>query len=248
MKKLWEITKKCSSWAWKAIAAFGVILGILGVYHQIFNPPNIFAQITSEINVLDVHEPLRDLQILFQGDNIQEKKLNLRIYRVKIENNGGTNITQNDFDQSDNWGIRIEKGRIIEVRLVDSNSKYIDKGLFPQIQDNNIVKFNKIIFDKGSSFIVELLVLHDKDIPPVLYRTGKIAGVQESESKILALEHSEPFLTVFFYGTLVVNIARFVLYALTALGILIAVLSWIIKLQEKRMKMAQNPQPPQQPN
>lgn len=249
MKKIWEIVKKWSWWTWSVII-IGILIGISAsfYYDQFFKQPSLFSQITSEINVLDVHESLRDLQITFQGDNIQEKSLNLRIYRVKIDNNGGTNITQNDFDQNDNWGIRVEKGRIIETRLIDSNSKYVNANLSPHIQDNNLVKFNKIIFDKGDFFIIELLVLHDKDTPPVLYQIGKIAGIQENEYKILSVEHSESFLAALFHGNWLINIVRSILYFIVSVIIFLALLLLISQWIEERKKKAQNPQPPQQPN
>ena len=129
---------------WWLIGAFGLLLGIVIGYKEFFESPNIFSQISNEINVLDINEPLKDLQIVFQGNNIQEENLNLRIYRVKIGNNGGTNITQNNFDQDDNWGIRVKNGSVIETRLVSTNSKYIKANLSPSIQDNSVVKFNKI--------------------------------------------------------------------------------------------------------
>ena len=247
--KIPEKIKKWSVRIWWLIVAFGLIFGIVVGYNEYFGEqPSIFSQITSEVNVLDINEPLKDLQIIFQGDNIQEKGLNLRIYRVKIENNGGTNITQNDFDQSDNWGIRVENGRVIETRLASSSSEYINANISPSIQDNNLVKFNKSIFDKGDFFTVEFLVLHNKDTLPILYRIGKIAGIQENESEILAIEHSEPVLSAFFYGNWLVNVVRFVIYFLVSVALFIGLLflgDWWIG---RRKKADQSPQPPQQPS
>lgn len=248
MKKFWETAKKWGSWAWKVVVIVGVILGIWTGYDQIFKTTSIFSQIISEVNVLDINEPLKDLQIIFQGKNIQEEKLNLKIYRVKVENNGGTNITQNDFDQSGSWGIKVNGGTAIETRLVDSNSDYIKKDLSPSVQDNNFVRFNKVIFDKGEFFTVELLVLHNKDAPPILYRTGKIAGIQDSEIKILAPEHSEPFLKTLFYGSWWIQLIRAALYFIASIAIFIGVLVLFMKWDERRKRAAQSPQPPQQPS
>lgn len=245
--KIPEKIEKWSKTLWRIIAGFAILLGVIVGYREFFgNQPNIFAQITSEINVLDINEPLRDLQIIFQGNNIQKENLNLRIYRVKIENNGRTNITQNDFDQSGRWGIELENGKVIETRLVDSNSTYISTNLSPLIE-NSVVIFNKIIFDKRTFFIVELLVLHDKETPPVLYRIGKIAGVQESKSEILTLELSEPFWATLFSGNWLVNVVRFVIYGVAGTITLLSVFAIVFSQQEKRLKKAQNPQPPQQP-
>lgn len=248
MKKFWEVAKKWGSWTWKAVVVIGVILGIWAGYDQIFKKTSVFSQVISETNVLDINEPLKDLQINFQGENIQEKKLNLKIYRIKIENTGGTNITQNDFDQGGSWGIKIAGGRIIETRIIDSNSEYVKKDLSPSIQSSDFVSFNKIIFDKGEFFIVELLVLHDKDAPPVLYRTGKIAGIQDNEVKILAPEHNEPFLKTLFYGSWWIQIIRAVLYFIVSIAIFIGTFVLFMKWDERRKKAAQSPQPPQQPS
>lgn len=248
MNNPWNTFKKWWSKIISAVIIIGALLAIWAAYDQFFKKPNILSQIINEINVLDVHKSLKDLQIIFQGDNIQEKNLNLRIYRIEIENNGGTNIIQNDFDQNDSWGIKVEKGRIIEARLVDSNSEYINKNLSPQIQDSDIVKFNKIIFDKGDFFTIELLVLHDKDTPPVLYRIGKIAGIQDSESKISAIKYDEPFWTTFFYGSWLVNFVRFIFFFIIFLVFLTILGVSINKWREKRTRAQQSPQPPQQPN
>jgi len=244
----WEKIKKWAYWIWTIVLVFAVILGIWAGYDQIFKKTSIFSQIVSEVNVLDINEPLKDLQIIFQGENIQEGKLNLKIYRVKIENNGGTNITQNDFDQSGSWGIKVKDGRAIETRLVNSNSKYIDTDLSPSIQDNDFVRFNKIIFDKGNFFTVELLVLHNKDYPPVLYRVGKISGIQDSETEISAPQYNEPFLETLFYGSWLIQIVRAMLYFIVSIAIFIGALMLFIKWDEKRKKTAQNPQLPQQPS
>lgn len=249
MKSVWEKLKKWGKVAWAIIGVFVVLLAVWSAYDQYYKKPNLSSQIVSEINVLDINEPLKDLQILFQGDNIQEKNLNLRIYRVKIENIGGTNIIQNDFDQNDSWGIQINQGRFIETRLIDSNSDYVRTDLIPMIQNDGVIKFNKVIFDKGNYFTVELLVLHDKSTPPTLYRIGKVAGIKENKSEILAVESAEPFWPTLFYGDWLINLVRAIIYFILSVSLFIAIIILIVKITEKRKRTAQNPQqPPQQPS
>ncbi|MDD2753865.1 MAG: hypothetical protein PHT44_04635 [Candidatus Portnoybacteria bacterium] len=248
MTKIPEKIKSLGKIIWWFIGAFLLIFGAFVGYQGYFGSrPNISSQIINETNVLDIHKSLKDLQIIFQGDNIQEKNQNLRIYRIKIENNGGTNITQNDFDQNDNWGIMIEKGRIIESRLADFASPYINDNLSPQLQDGSVVKFNKIIFDKGNFFSIELLVLHEKNTPPILYRTGKISGIQNNKSEISTVINGEPFGATFFYGSWFINIYRFIIFFIISFIIIIIVLYFIAKWQDKKNKLIQNPQQPQQP-
>ena len=81
--------------------------------------PSVTYEITSDYNVLDIHKPLKDLAILFRGQDIKENKLNLRIYSIKVINDGEVDIRQSDFDQSKPWGISISGAQIIEQpRLV----------------------------------------------------------------------------------------------------------------------------------
>ena len=241
--KILDKIKKWSKWIWGFILVF---VALSTIYYQFIyeKQPDIFSQIISKINVLDIHEPLKDLQILFQGDNIQEKNLNLRIFTIRIENTGEIDILQNHFDQSDNWGIKVENARIIETRLVSSNSEYIKNNLSPQIQEDNIVKFNKIIFDQNDYFTIELLVLHDKNNPPRLYQTGKIAGIQENNFEISAIEKKEPFLESLFHGNWVVQVVRAIIYFLIFVIIIIIVASISIILEEQKRKKERSAQAP----
>ncbi|HEY5220800.1 MAG TPA: hypothetical protein VIJ29_01450 [Candidatus Paceibacterota bacterium] len=240
--------KKIFIWSWRIVGAFAVVFGIWVGYNQIFQYPSVLSQITNETNVFDVNAPIQDLQVLFQGNDIQQNNLNLRIYEVKVINNGGTNITQNDFDQNGNWGIGVSTGTIIDTQLDNSNSDYITANLSPQIENGNFVKLNKIIFDKGDSFTIELLVLYNKNTPPVLYLDGKIAGINADQIEISTLKYGEPFLTTLFYGTWFINIIRFLIYFIFSVALFLGVLILIIKLDERKKRHAQSPKPPQQPS
>ena len=244
--RILERIKKLGKRFWSIVGIFALLSGLFLGYYQFFyeKRPSIFTQIISEVNVLDIHEPLQDLQILFQGNDIQEKKLNLRIYTVRMENTGGIDILQSHFDQNDNWGIKVENARIIETRFVNSNSDYIRNNLLPQIHEDNTVKFNKIIFDRNDYFTIELLVLHDKNNPPRLYQIGKIAGIQENNFEIFALEKKEPFLASLFHGNWVVQVARAAIYLIIFIIILLIVALISIKLEENKKKKERSVQAP----
>lgn len=220
------------------------VVTIYGFYYQVKEQPDVSFQIISEVNVLDIYKPLEDLQILFQGNDIQKQNLNLRIYTVKIENTGRINILENHFAQSDNWGIRIDDAKIIETRFITSNSTYIEKNLSPRIQNDNLVQFNKIIFDQNNYFTVELLVLHAKKIPPNLYRNGKIAGVKTDTSAISTLKNEKSFWTSFFYGNWFVHLMRIIFYAIITFIITIIITFIIQKMQERKVKQVKLSQAP----
>ena len=147
----------------------GVIIALISVAFAIYSwvygrQPNISFEITNEANVLDVHKPLKDLNISFQGEDIQEKNLNLRILTIRIENTGRENILQNHYDLHDIWGFQVMDGKIIEIRLMDTNSEYLKENLSPRLLKEDTVQFIKTIFEKGKFFTLEALILHTRDI------------------------------------------------------------------------------------
>lgn len=160
-----------------------IIFGSFTIYDVLFEPKtNISYKILSESNVIDVHEPLDKLNIIYDGNNILEKNMNLRIIRILVENTGSENISKNHFDEKLNWGIQISNGEIIDKRLIEYSSNYIRDNLKPEILKDNsrILKFEKIIFDKKEYFVIDIFVLHKKSIDIKLNTIGKLMGKQEA--------------------------------------------------------------------
>lgn len=192
----------------------GVILalffGLFTVYVNYAEYPNITFDVVNDANVLDVHKPLNGLDIYFQGDDIQQSNLNLRIISVKIENTGNVDILQNFYDRTDIFGLKINDGQIIESRLIDSNSEYLTSNLNLKTV-NNTVELSKPIFEKNKYFIVEILILHDKNEEPTIVPLGKIAGIDGIELRNSYADKQTFFDTVF-YGSLGVHLTRFLTY------------------------------------
>jgi len=141
--------------------------------------PKMTYEILRETDVLDVRTPLKDLQITFQNDDIQAENLNLRIYAMRVMNNGETDILQTQYDQDQIWGLQVVDGRIIESRIIQSSSEYLRSKANPQVIGENIVQFEKAIIERGQFFAFNMLVVHPKDITPEIIPLGKIAGIDE---------------------------------------------------------------------
>lgn len=242
--------KQIAKVVWTVIAIVGVMVGLWAGYDQyVSKRTSVSAQVVSDINVLDINEPLQDLQILFQNSNIRQENLNLKVYRVKILNNGATNITQGDFDQNDNWGIKIPSAtRVIETRIVESNNEYLRENLNPSVVDPTTIRFSKVIFDRDTYFTVEMLVLYPKEITPALFLTGKIAGIKQNESLILEVPKRASFWSEFFSGGWIVNLARILIYFVLSVAVFIGSIVAIATIAERRRKAKQSPQLPQRPS
>ena len=182
----------------------------------------------SDTNVLDLHRPLQDLNIVFRGQDVQERNLNLRIVTVNVANAGEVDILPIHYDQEDHWGMKFENGEVIEARLVDTNSKYLRPKVVPQLVGVDIVAFPKIIFEKGSFFTVEVLLLHPKDESPSMSSVGKIAGIDEITVLARPLVQQEVgFATELFQGSALIQVARTIIYFV---GFLIAIIAVILAL------------------
>jgi len=160
-----------------------IIFFIITIYYVFYTPqPKITYTILSDSNIVDLHKPLEDLRILFQNEDIQKNNLNLKIYTLKISNPGTKNILETHYASNENWGIKITDGRIIESRLVESNSDYLKRNLNPKIVDNKTINFEKVILDSNNYFTLELLVLHPKDSDINLIPFGKISGISKNQT------------------------------------------------------------------
>ena len=223
-----------------ALTVLGILIaisfGFYGVYSTInLDKTDVSFEILNDANVLDIHKPLEDLIISFKGDDIQEENLNLRIITIRIKNTGNVNVLQSYFDNNDIWGIQGKNCEFLEVRFIEENSDYLKTNLEPKLIENNTIKFNKIIFEKGNYFILEILVFHDKDEIPEFIPIGKIAGVDEilpiklSENMKLARnENKGP------------NVNATIIGGIVLMAMCVALISLIDSVLEKPVKIIQD--------
>jgi hypothetical protein len=218
-----------------------MIFGIVGLYSFIHEKKSdITFEIVGESNLLDVRKPLSDLMISFEGQDIQKNNLNLRILTLRIENTGEVDILQNFYDNTKPWGCTIQDGKVVEIRTIGSNSDYLKNSLQPTVAQGNNIKFNKVIFERGKYVILEILVLHGKERLPELLPYGKIVGIDNITPKKSWLENEKPsFFSQLFYGGLLVQIVRPIIYLIgfiALIGILISITDIISSIKVKLRK------------
>lgn len=228
-EKKWEVTG----------ILLALVFGLFTVYPILFPEHlNITFDIINDVNVLDVHKPLNELNIYFQGEDIQQKNLNLRIISIKIENTGTKNILQNYYDNNVIFGLQIDDGHVIETRLVESNSEYLKSNLNVRTI-NNTIEFSKPIFENNNYFIVEILVLHDKNKIPLLTPLGKIAGIEKMEIKH-SYNETQPLFNVAFLGSTSIQLIR--LFGYTYVFIIVALIIILIgdQIDKRRIGLIKN--------
>ena len=183
--------------------------------------PKLTYEILRETDVLDVRTPVEDLQITFQNQDIQGENLNLRIYAMRVINNGEVDILQTQFDQDQVWGLQVIDGRVIEARPIEASSSYLNEKSNPQVRGENIVEFGKAIVEKGQFFAFNMLVVHSKDVTPEIVSLGKIAGIDEIVVTRVPVKAEGPgFLSDLFAGGWAVQLVRAILFLMGAAVIL----------------------------
>jgi hypothetical protein len=183
--------------------------------------PKMTYEIVRETDVLDVRTPVDDLQITFQNEDIQGENLNLRIYAMRVINNGEVDILQTQFDQDQAWGLQVIGGRVIEARPIEASSSYLNQKSNPRVFGENIVQFDQAIVEKGQFFAFNMLVVHSKDVTPEIVALGKIADIDEILVTRVPVEVEGPgFLSDLFGGGWAVQLVRAILFLIGAAVIL----------------------------
>jgi len=183
--------------------------------------PKMTYEILRETDVLDVRTPVEDLQITFQNEDIQGENLNLRIYAMRVVNNGEVDILQTQYDQDEVWGLQVIDGRVIEARLIEAGSGYLSTKANPRVVREDIVEFDKAIVEKGKFFAFNMLVVHPKDVTPGIIPLGKIAGIDEIVVTRVPVKVEGPgFLSDLFGGGWAVQLVRAILFLMSAAVVL----------------------------
>lgn len=139
-------------------------------------------EIIANTNVLDFNAEISKLEVTYDSTNLKQTKENLRIYTVKIVNNGDQNILKEFYDENDPLGLKVSSGKIIEKpEIIQTSNDYLSRNV--KILDYNYDKlnFSQVILETGEFFIIKLLVLHKTDSIPNVNSFGKVAGQTKIE-------------------------------------------------------------------
>jgi hypothetical protein len=208
---------------------FGFLIAIISLgfifYDKVVadKTPKLYLDVITSASVLDVKEDLPKLEISFDGIDIRQQKLSLRIISIKVINDSSINILKGLYDLEDPIGLVIGSGKIIKAELIDASNEYLRKNFSVRTAADNTVYFKDLIIEAHQYFIVKLLVLHPVDAIPSVKSIGHIAGTKE----ILVRETYKEQIKVSFWArvfdeTWGVILWRLIFYPLIAIGIIVA--------------------------
>ena len=193
-------------------------------------------EIISNTNVLDFNEEIGKLEVIYDSTNLKKSQENLRIYTVKIINNGHQNLLKEFYDENDPLGLQLSSGRIIEQpEIIQVSNDYLKRNVKTKFYDDKKINFSQVILESGEYYVIKLLVLHKTNLIPEIMSYGKIAG-QTNIQVVNAIDIKEKlsFWEKVYYGNIWVQLLRLVSYFIGSILIIVGLVYLSIFITEKR--------------
>lgn len=169
-------------YAWSLLGfVLAVAFGGLSLYTEFVRDrrPRLRFEIISDASVLDVREKLGNLEIIYDGVDIQKAQRSLRVVVVRVANEGPDDILKGHFDEKTPLGFRVLKGTLLRTELLSSSNTYLRQALRINMQAPNTASFDPIILEANEWFTVKSLILHADGSHPQIESIGKVAGVRQ---------------------------------------------------------------------
>lgn len=213
----------------------GFVIGLIGIGYAIYVEqfreikPEIVFDVLSNTQVLSVKEDLNKLDIIYDGQNIKEKKENLILLTIRISNEGNQAVRESDFYSKSPFGLKILEGRIAEKPLlIDASNDFLRENLLITYDSLNQINVNKLPFDINQNFTIKVLTICKENKLPHIRPVGKITGITNDfivrESFKGEQKQEKSFLQNLISGSFGIHVARFFYYLLciVAFGLFVA--------------------------
>ena len=205
-----------------------IIFGLLTIYIGFLKEsrPNLRFEILSNTSVLDVKEELTNLEIIYDGIDINKLNQSIRLIVFRVINVGQDDILKGYYDENDLFGFSIKNGKIIKTEILNASNDYLDRSVHINIAQNDTAIFSPVILEAGENFIVKILVLHDLNVIPTIKPVGKIAKVKSISVVQEFSQKTKPsFFIRTFSGSFSTQIARTISYFIGFILLLIVILT-----------------------
>lgn len=142
-----------------------------------------------KFDIFTYDKPLDGLEVLLNKSDIRKDSFNLKVYKLKIINEGKRDIRYVDYSAETPFEIEISGGKAVRANVEQPGQGRIDRALVAGLNpDSTAVEFKKVFIGKDEFEFIDVWVLHKNNMEPTLSVSGKIADTgieysQEDESK-----------------------------------------------------------------
>lgn len=177
--RVWEFLKKI----WPVCTVIFGILGPLGIgfgmytyYHPNNQDPIIIINQKDDFNLFKLNDTIESLNVLYKGQDIRKQKLNLRVFKLRLSNEGKTDLTPVQYDKNVPFGILVQNGIVIAVDSLGCTDDLWGE-LRPTFKDSTKILFNTNVVIKKNDFLdFKIIVLYKNNVVPTLRKIGKIGN------------------------------------------------------------------------
>lgn len=168
------------------IGLFGVLFAIYSYFDSTNKKVHLAFYQYSTTDFFQKDKKIEPLSVFYKDTDLQKNDLNIKIFRIKLLNNGDTDISESLYAKELPFGLKVTNGKFVGFTLVNSlnSDEYLTKNFNHEFKDStssDSIIFNKIIFDRGKYVFFDLMVLHNVNTNPKLEPLGKITGLDKLE-------------------------------------------------------------------
>jgi len=167
-----------------AVSFIGLVAGlIIGAAGLLYHPkPALRVETIEDTRVLDVHEPIGNLDITYRGESLKLSNRELRVLLVRISNTGGADIGLDSFDPLAPLGIQIQGGDLLEEPTVLGSSNYLTQSVKLTRSNPHTVVIAPVMMEAGEWIDIKLLIAAKVGEIPKIEAIGKVLGVKSIEA------------------------------------------------------------------
>lgn len=238
------ISKLLDNYASKTLLTLFGLIGTIITIYAFFENQNVDLryEIIANTNVLDFNADLNKLEVSYDSTNLKQTKENLRIFTIRIINNGNKTIIKELYDENDPIGLKISTGTLVEKpEIIKVSNDYIKRTLKVISYDSKKISLTPVIIEPDEYFIIKLLVLHKKDASPQIFSLGKIAGQKEiTVLNSIDIKEQPSFILTTYSGNIWIQLLRLFSYFIIAVLIIIVIIVLSQKINDVRDKNRKN--------
>ena len=117
-------------YAWSLLGfVLAVLFGALLIYTEFIRDrhPQVRFEVVSDASVLDVREKLGNLEIMYDGVDIQKAKKSLRVIVFRVINEGPDDVLRGRYDEKSPLGFRVVNGSLVRAEIIWTSPDLVDR-------------------------------------------------------------------------------------------------------------------------
>lgn len=152
------------------LGVIGFLFGFITYFYPIPQSPKLVFYEKQNVDVYKLNDPLNDLEITFKGVDLRKQKKGLKVYSIKLINEGKTGIDLG----SQFVGLKFNNGIIIHSGLTKGNDKTLSEIKY-RMQDSSRIVFYNFILRPDEYIVLKITVIHSISKSPTVSTIGKFA-------------------------------------------------------------------------